>query len=81
MTARAGREPPQGKRPAVSVGDEGSERYMWAYPEGDHVVLSIPGLRDLELSGDDARIIGEELIATADELETLAPRKPSASEA
>jgi hypothetical protein len=43
-------------------GADGAERYMWAYVEDDGVVLSIPGIRNLELSADDARVIGEMLI-------------------
>jgi hypothetical protein len=50
------------------LGDEGAERYMWVFPEGDHIVLTIPGLRDLELGVNDARTIGEILIQTADEM-------------
>ena len=50
------------------LGDEDAERYMWVFPEGDHIVLTIPGLRDLELGVNDARTIGEILIQTADEM-------------
>lgn len=48
--------------------DEGAERYMWAFPDGDRVVLSIPGVRDLEFSSDEARSVGEMLIATANDV-------------
>lgn len=41
---------------------------MWVFPEGHHIVLTIPGLRDLELTVNDARTIGEILIQTADEM-------------
>lgn len=58
------------------VGDEGAERYMWVFPEGDHIVLTIPGLRDLELGVNDARTIGEILIQTADEM-TLHHNSPT----
>jgi hypothetical protein len=50
------------------LGDEGAERYMWVFPEGNHIVLTIPGLRDLKLNVNDARAIGEILIQTADEM-------------
>jgi hypothetical protein len=40
---------------------------MWSFVQANQVVLSIPGLRDLELSADDARAIGEMLIAHAGE--------------
>lgn len=68
MTKRARRAQPVGAMSSgKEVADEGSERYMWAFPEGDGVVLSIPGLRDLKLSLSEARTIGEMLIRTADE--------------
>ncbi len=50
------------------LGDEGAERYMWVFPEGHHIVLTIPGLRNLKLNVNDARTIGEILIQTADEM-------------
>jgi hypothetical protein len=46
---------------------EGAERYMWAFQQGNRIVLSIPGLRDLKLSIREARTIGKMLIETADE--------------
>jgi hypothetical protein len=69
MTGQARR----GKTPHVasllgSLGDEGAERYMWAFQEGNSVVLTIPGLRDLTLDADEARTIGKMLIETADEI-------------
>jgi hypothetical protein len=69
MAGRAKRrkEPRDAPRESA-VGDAGAERYMWAFPEGDHVTLSIPGVRDLELSGDEARAIGELLITTANQI-------------
>lgn len=69
MTKRARRARPVGAMsPDEEVVDEGAERYMWAFSEGDRVVLSIPGLRDLKLSVNEARTIGEMLIRTADEI-------------
>jgi hypothetical protein len=56
------------KSPHGRLGDEGAERYMWVFPEGHHIVLTIPGLRDLKLNVNDARTIGEILIQTADEM-------------
>ena len=46
---------------------EGAERYMWAFQQGNRIILSIPGLRDLKLSIREARTIGKMLIETADE--------------
>ncbi|MGH3708817.1 MAG: hypothetical protein ACRDRQ_12095 [Pseudonocardiaceae bacterium] len=54
--------------PLGSLGDEGAERYMWAFSEGDQVVLAIPGLRDLTLDAHEARTVGIMLIQTADEI-------------
>ncbi|MBV9143513.1 MAG: hypothetical protein JO115_21810 [Pseudonocardiales bacterium] len=61
----------RGKTPATTsslynLRDDGAERYIWAFPEGDHVVLVIPGLRNLILEATEARTIGEILIQTAD---------------
>lgn len=68
MTKRARRAQPDGAvYSGKEVVDEGAERYMWAFPEGDGIVLSIPGLRDLKLSVSEARTIGGMLIRTADE--------------
>lgn len=68
MAARPRRSrKPQAKSPH-GIGDEGAERYMWVFPEGHHIVLTIPGLRDLKLNVNDARTIGEILIQTADEI-------------
>jgi hypothetical protein len=46
---------------------------MWSFVQANQVVLSIPGLRDLELSADDARAIGEMLIEHADEASRYQP--------
>jgi hypothetical protein len=60
-------------RPNVDAAD-GAERYMWAYVKGDGVVLSIPGIRDLELSADDAQVIGEMLITQSEEAKARSSR-------
>jgi hypothetical protein len=48
--------------------DEGAERYIWVFPEGDRIVLAIPGLRGLAFSMQEARAVGEMLIQAADEM-------------
>jgi hypothetical protein len=65
-----------GARASEDGGDEGAERYMWAFREGTAVILSIPGIRDLTLSADEARTIGRMLIDTADD----ADREKSSNE-
>lgn len=67
MAGRARRGRPQSDLRSSDDHTDGAERYMWAYVQGDGVVLSIPGLRDLELDADDARTIGEMLIERATE--------------
>jgi hypothetical protein len=69
MTGQARRgKTPSTTSPLDNLGDEGAERYMWAFPEGNHVVLAIPGLRDLKLDPEEARTIGKILDQTADEI-------------
>jgi hypothetical protein len=69
MTGQARRGKTSHDTPSVgSLGDEGVERYIWAFSEGNQVLLSIPGLRDLTLDADEARALGKLLIQTADEL-------------
>ena len=51
------------------VVDEGAERYLWVFLEGNRVVLAIPGLRGLRFSIDEARTVGDMLIQAADEIE------------
>jgi hypothetical protein len=69
MTGQARRDKtPSGTPSLDNLGDEGVERYMWAFREGKQVVLAIPGLRDLTLDADEARAIGKLLIQTADEI-------------
>jgi hypothetical protein len=41
--------------PLGSLGEEGAERYMWEFSEGNSVVLAIPELRDLTLDADKER--------------------------
>ncbi|MGH3600625.1 MAG: hypothetical protein ACRDQH_10155 [Pseudonocardiaceae bacterium] len=69
MTARTRRSKNRSAKSGQGrLGDEGAERDMWVFPEGHHIVLTIPGPRDLELDVDDARTIGEILIQTAAEM-------------
>jgi hypothetical protein len=69
MTRQARRgKTPSAPSPLEDLGDEGAERYMWAFPEGNQVVLAIPGLRDLKLDPEEARTIGKILAQTADEI-------------
>jgi hypothetical protein len=69
MTGQARRGKTPSTTPSLdNLGDEGVERYMWAFREGKQVVLAIPGLRDLTLDADEARAIGKLLIQTADEI-------------
>ena len=68
MTARAPRNNSTEANSAVEeTAADGAERYMWAFQQGNRIVLSIPGLRDLKLSIREARTIGTMLIETADE--------------
>ncbi|MDQ3763148.1 MAG: hypothetical protein M3460_16330 [Actinomycetota bacterium] len=52
----------------AGVVEEGAERYIWVFPEGDQLVLAIPGLRGLKFNIDEARSVGEMLIQTTDEM-------------
>lgn len=68
MTARAPRNNSTEAKPAAEeTAAEGAERYMWAFQQGNRIVLSIPGIRDLKLGIREARTIGNMLIETADE--------------
>lgn len=68
MTARTPRNnSTEAKSATEETATEGAERYMWAFQQGNRIVLSIPGLRDLKLSIREARTIGTMLIETADE--------------
>jgi hypothetical protein len=69
MTTRARRLPSVKAKPSEKgVVDEGAERYIWAFSEGNRLVLAIPGLRGLKFSVQEARTIGEMLIQAADEM-------------
>ena len=70
MARRARRRTGRGAVPIAGHQDadtEGAERYMWAFPDNDEVILSIPGLRDLRLTIPEAREVGEMLIEIADD--------------
>ena len=56
------------KSTSAGIVDEGAERYIWVFPEGNRLVLAIPGLRGLKFSTQEARTIGEMLIQAADEM-------------
>ena len=52
----------------AGVVEEGAERYIWVFPEGQQVVLAIPGLRGLKFSVEEAHAVAEMLTQTADEI-------------
>jgi hypothetical protein len=69
MTTRARRsQAVEDKSSSKGIVDEGAERYVWVFPEGNQVVLAIPGLRGLKFSINEARTVGEMLIQAADEM-------------
>lgn len=69
MTTRARRpRSVEAKFTDKGVVEEGAERYMWVFREGNQLVLAIPGLRGLKFSSDEARGVGEMLIQAADEM-------------
>ncbi len=69
MTTRARRSHAGGAKSFdKGVVDEGAERYTWVFPEGNQLVLAIPGLRGLKFSVEEARTVGEMLIQAADEM-------------
>ena len=68
MTTRARRLGAVEATPSAGVVVEGAERYLWVFPEGDRLVLAIPGLRGLKFSVQEARAVGEMLIQAADEM-------------
>lgn len=53
---------------AAGVVEEGAERYIWVFPEGQQVVLAIPGLRGLKFSVEEAHAVAEMLTQTASEI-------------
>jgi len=67
MTTRTRRSHAHKANPADGIVVEGAERYIWVFPDGDRLVLAIPGLRGLKFSIEEARAVGEMLIHAADE--------------
>jgi len=67
MTTRARRSRSPKANPSDGIVVEGAERYLWVFPDGDRLVLAIPGLRGLKFSVEEARAVGEMLIHAADE--------------
>jgi hypothetical protein len=67
MTTRARRSRAPKVNPSNGIVVEGAERYLWVFPDGDRLVLAIPGLRGLKFSIEEARAVGEMLIQAADE--------------
>jgi hypothetical protein len=69
MTTRARRsQAVEAKSSGNGIVDENAERYIWVFPEGNQLVLAIPGLRGLKFSIHEARAIGEMLIQATDEM-------------
>jgi hypothetical protein len=68
MTTRARRSQPVEATVSGKGVVEGAERYIWVFPEGQQVVLAIPGLRGLKFSVEEARTVGEMLTQAADEM-------------
>jgi hypothetical protein len=62
----------------AGIVEEGAERYIWVFPEGEQVVLAIPGLRGLQFSVEEARAVAEMLTQAADEI-TTHQKNPSES--
>ena len=67
MSTRARRSRAPKANPSDGIVVEGAERYIWVFPDGDRLVLAIPGLRGLKFSIEEARAVGEMLIHAADE--------------
>jgi hypothetical protein len=67
MTTRTRRSRGHKASPSDGIVVEGAERYIWVFPDGDRLVLAIPGLRGLKFSVEEARAVGEMLIHAADE--------------
>jgi len=55
---------------AAGIVEEGAERYIWIYPEGQQLILAIPGLRGLRFSIEEARTVADMLTQAADEMTT-----------
>ena len=67
MSTRARRSRAPKANPSDGIVVEGAERYLWVFPDGERLVLAIPGLRGLKFSVEEARTVGEMLIQAADE--------------
>jgi hypothetical protein len=67
MSTRARRSRAPKVNPSDGIVVEGAERYLWVFPDGNRLVLAIPGLRGLKFSIEEARAVGEMLIRAADE--------------
>jgi len=67
MSTRARRSRAPKANPSDGIVVEGAERYLWVFPDGERLVLAIPGLRGLKFSVEEARTVGEMLIHAADE--------------
>ena len=67
MNTRARRSRAPKVNPSDGIVVEGAERYLWVFPDGERLVLAIPGLRGLKFSIEEARAVGEMLIHAADE--------------
>jgi hypothetical protein len=67
MNTRTRRSRTPKANPADGIVVEGAERYLWVFPDGERLVLAIPGLRGLKFSIEEARAVGEMLIHAADE--------------
>jgi hypothetical protein len=57
----------------AGIVEEGAERYIWIYPEGQQLILAIPGLRGLRFSIEEARTVADMLTQAADEMTTNHP--------
>lgn len=68
MTTRRRSRSAKVKSGNAGIVEEGAERYIWVFPEGNQLVLAIPGLRGLKFSVDEGRAVGEMLIQAADEM-------------
>ena len=67
MSTRARRSRAPKANPSDGIVVEGAERYLWVFPDGERLVLAIPGLRGLKFSVEEARTVGEMLIHAAEE--------------
>ncbi len=58
-----------GPRASEGAENDGAERYMWVFRAGSSAVLSVPGIRDLMMSAEEARNIGQMLLDMADDID------------